>query len=398
MLFVAKKIAIIGGTILPITSDPIENGVILVENGKIAKIGKNVDIPDNAEVIEAKGKYILPGFIDAHTHQGIWQDSVGWEGRDFNEMTDPATPHLRAIDAIYPEDRGLADGPEGGVTAINTGPGSANVIGGIFAVIKTHGKTIDDLVVKPDAALKVAFGENPKRVYNEQKKAPTTRMAVAAVFREQFTEAKNYMAKWEHYKKQIEKGEDVAPPEINLKMETLVKVLKKEMPIHAHAHRADDIITAIRLAEEFDINIALIHATEGHLIPEYLAKKKVPCIVGPNLIGREKVELKNVTFDTPGVLEKHGVKIALQSDTIPPLRYFQLIPLLAVKYGMDEKEALKAVTINPAEILGIADRMGSLEPGKDADIVIWTDHPLEFKARVEKTFINGEKVFELKKA
>ena len=392
-----EKIAIINGTILPITSEPIDNGVVLIDNGKIAKVGKNIDIPDDAKVIDAKGKYIMPGFIDAHTHEGIWQDSVGWEGRDFNEMTDPATPHLRAIDAIYPDDRGLADGPEGGVTAINTGPGSANVIGGIFAVIKTHGKTIDDLVVKPEAALKVAFGENPKRVYNEQKKMPTTRMAIAAVFREQFTKARNYMAKWEHYQKKKESGEDVQPPEIDLRMETLVKVLKKEIPIHAHAHRADDIITAIRVAEEFDINIALIHATEGHLIPEYIAKKNVPCIVGPNLLGREKVELKNITFETPGVLAEHGVKVALQSDTIPPLKYFQLIPLLAAKYGMDENEALKAVTINPAEILGVSNRMGSIEQGKDADIVVWTGHPMEFKSRPEMTFINGELVFQLKK-
>ncbi|MHA1398341.1 MAG: amidohydrolase, partial [Candidatus Heimdallarchaeaceae archaeon] len=385
----------------------IEKGTILVSNGKIeAIIEGETTLPEGYEEINVDGKHVLPGFIDSHTHQGLFDGSVGWAGFDGNEMTNPNTAHVRAIDAINPEDPGLEEARIGGVTTIQTGPGSGNVIGGTDAIIKTYceSKIIDDIIVKSPSSLKSALGENPKRVYGTEKKLPSTRMGTAAVFRQAFVQAENYRKKWQDYerKKQEaeEKGEfDKIPtePERDLNKEVLLMVLNKEIPLNLHAHQLNDIINGIHLAEEFDINLMLIHATEGHKAADYIAKKGVPVSVGPSLVGFEKVELRNISFETPAKLWKAGVKISIQSDSFTRLRYFQVLPCMAAKEGLPINEALKAVTINAAEMLGIADRVGSIEVGKDADIVVWTDHPIaNFYAENLLTLINGKIAYKRK--
>ncbi|WP_026894471.1 amidohydrolase [Clostridiisalibacter paucivorans] len=382
-------IVIKGGNILTMAGDIIENGSILIENGKIKEVGKNIVAPLDAEIIDADGKLVFPGFIDAHCHIGLFEDGIGFEGEDGNERVEPVTPHLRAIDGINPMDVTFKEAYEGGVTCVATGPGSANVIGGEFAVIKTYGNRVDDMLVKAPVAMKIAFGENPKRVYNEQKKSPVTRMATAGILRETLFKAKLYMEK-----QQMAEGDISKMPEYDIKMESMAKVLRKEIPLKAHAHRADDILTAIRIAKEFDVDITLDHCTEGHLIVDHLIKEQKPAIIGPSLTDRSKYELRNLTFETPGILQKAGMKIAIMTDSpVIPQYYLPLCAGLAVKSGMDEMEALKAITINPAEILGIDDRVGSIEVGKDADIVITEGHPLkDVNFKVVKTIINGNVV------
>lgn len=361
------------GRIFTMTGDIIEGGDILIDNGKIVEVGKNLVAPLDAEVIDAEGRMVTPGFIDAHCHLGMWEDGMGFEGDDGNEWVDPVTPQLRAIDALNPMDRAFEEAYMGGVTTAVTGPGSANVIGGQFAAIKTYGDRIDNMIIKSPVAMKIAFGENPKRVYESQKKSPLTRMSTAAILRETLFKAKNYMEKKERANGDFEKM-----PEFDIRMEALEKVFKKEIPLKAHAHRADDIFTAIRIAKEFDLDLTLDHCTEGHLIADYLAEEGKPAIVGPSLTDRSKIELRNQTFETPGVLHKAGVKIAIMTDApVIPLYYLPLCAGLAVKSGLDEMEALKAITINPAEIVGIDDRVGSIEVGKDADIVIFDKNPLK---------------------
>lgn len=378
------------GKIFTMAGEVIEKGSILIENGKIKEIGSDIVAPLDVEVIDAEGKIVMPGLIDAHCHLGMWEDGIGFEGEDGNEMVDPVTPHLRAIDGINPMDRTFEEAYQGGVTCVATGPGSANVVGGQFAAIKTYGKRIDDMVVKQPLAMKVAFGENPKRVYNSLKKSPMTRMATAAILRETLFKAKRYLEKLEKAKEDPSKA-----PEFDMKMEAMVKVLRKEIPLKAHAHRADDILTAIRIAREFDLDITLEHCTEGHLIADYLAEEGKYAIVGPSLSERSKFELKNLTFETPGILQKAGVKIAIMTDSpVIPLQYLPLCAGLAVESGMDEMEALKAITINPAEILGIDDRVGSLEVGKDADIVIFDRNPVKnIGSKAVVTIIDGKVVY-----
>ncbi len=369
----------------------IKNGDILIENGKIIKIEKDIQV-DSAKVIDAGGKLVLPGFIDAHCHLGMWEDGIGFEGADGNEATNPITPHLRAIDAINPMDRTFEEAREAGVTLVATGPGSANVIGGMFTAIKTYGNRIDDMIVKDPLAMKCAFGENPKNVYNDKKTSPSTRMAIAAELRNAIFTAKEYLSKKEAA------GEDISKmPDFDMKKEALIPVLKKEIPLKAHAHRADDILTAIRIAKEFDLNLTLEHCTEGHLIVDHLVKEGYPAIVGPSLSDRSKFELKNLTFDTPGILSKAGMKIAIMTDApVIPLQYLPIAAALSVKSGMDENEALKAITINPAEILGLEETVGSIKVGKDADIVIWHEHPFKLEAKPSVVIINGEIVYENK--
>ena len=397
------KYAIVKGKIYTVDKEEkiIDNGTILIKDGKIeAIIEGETSIPEDYKIINAEGNHVFPGFIDSHTHQGLFDGSIGWAGFDGNEMTDPNTALVRAIDAINPEDPGLVEARIGGVTAIQTGPGSGNVIGGTNSIIKTYckSKIIDDLLVKTPSSLKAALGENPKRVYGTDKKLPSTRMGTAAVFRKAFVDAQNYAKKWEEYelkKKKAEEKEDddkiPSEPERDLSKEILVKMLNKEIPLNFHCHQANDIVTAIRLAEEFNIDLMLIHATEGHKIADYLAEKGVPCSVGPSLVGFEKVELRNISFKTPYLLWKAGVKVSIQSDSFTRLRYFSILPCMAYKEGLPINEALKAVTINAAEMINADDRIGSLEVGKDADIVIWSDHPIEnFYAKNKLTFINGE--------
>lgn len=378
------------GNIYTMAGDIIDNGSILIDNGKIVEVGKDIVAPLDAEVIDAEGRMVLPGFIDGHTHLGMWEEGIGFEGSDGNEAIDPVTPHLRAIDAINPMDEGFKDAYKAGVTSVVTGPGSANVIGGFATAIKTYGRRIDDMIIKDPVAMKIAFGENPKRVYNSQNKSPMTRMATAAILRENLYKAKAYLEK-----KEAAKGDISKMPEFNLKMEALAMVLKKEIPLKAHAHRADDIFTALRIAKEFDVDITLEHCTEGHLIADYLAEEEKAAFVGPTLSNRSKVELRNLSFETPGILNKKGIKVGIITDApVIPLQYLPICAGLAVKSGMDEMEALKAITIYPAEIIGIADRVGSIEIGKDADIVIFDGNPIkDIECKTYVTIINGEVVY-----
>ncbi len=378
---------ITNGNILTMTGENYPNGSILVTNGKIEKIGN--DITADTEIIDAKGMYVLPGFIDAHCHLGMWEDSIGFEGSDGNEATDPVTPHLRAIDGINPVDITLKEAYQGGVTSVASGPGSANVIGGQFVAMKTYGKRMDDMIIKQPVAMKCAFGENPKRVYVERKESPTTRMATAAILRETLFKAKAYAEK-----KELAKTDPSKAPEFDMKMEAMIPVINGDLHIKAHAHRADDIFTAIRIAKEFGIKMTIEHCTEAHLITEELKKENINIVIGPTLGERSKFELKNKTFDTYGIVSKAGIKFAIMTDSpVIPLEHLPLCAAYAVKAGLDETEALKAITINPAEILGIDNRVGSLAVGKDADIVIWDRNPLDVMAKVMYTIINGQVVY-----
>lgn len=358
---------------------------IAVDGKRIAAVAKEIYPEQGDVIIDAEGLHLLPGFIDAHCHLGMWEDAIGFEGADGNEMTNPITPELRAIDAINPMDKTFYEARQGGVTTVATGPGSGNVIGGQFAVIKTFGTCIDDMIVKAPLAMKCAFGENPKRVYNDKKASPSTRMGIAAELRQVLYQAKSYMEK-------KDKGE--SQPEFNMKYEALLPVLRREIPLKAHAHRADDMFTALRIAKEFDVKITLEHCTEGHLIPEYLKAANVPVVVGPSFGERSKFELKELSFATPGVLSHHGIKVAIMTDhPVIPLQYLPLLAGLSVKAGMDVDEALKAITLYPAEILEIADRVGSIRVGKEADFVLMTEHPFQWDTKVIATYIGGECVY-----
>jgi len=388
---------IYNGKIITMTDIDYEKGYILVDNDKIIAVGQDMRevenlLQENARRIDAEGGYVLPGFIDAHSHIGMWEDAVGFEGDDGNESTDPVMPQLRAIDAIYHADRSFAEAYESGVTTVVTGPGSANVIGGQFAALKTYGRCVDEMILKQPIAMKVAFGENPKTVYNEKHQAPMTRMATAAILRESLFEAQEYKEQWENYKKE---PEELDKPEFDFKKDALLQVLNKEIPLKAHVHRADDIMTAIRIAKEFDVDITLDHCTEGYLIKDILAESGLPVIIGPMLTDRSKIELRNQNLKTPAILSKQGIKVAIMTDhPCVPVQHLCLCAAIAAREGMDEKEALKAITINAAEITGISDRVGSIQKGKDADIVIFNGNPLELKTQVQKTIINGVVVYE----
>lgn len=383
-------IAIINGYIKTMIGDDIENGQIIIDEGKIKAVGNKLDIPEKAEVIDAEGLIVSPGFIDGHCHIGLWEEGIGFEGEDGNEDVEPVTPQLRAIDAINPMDQGFVDAIEGGVTTAVTGPGSANVIGGTFLAMKTYGKRVDDMVIKDPVAMKIAFGENPKRVYSEQHKSPVTRMAIAAILRETLYEARQYMEDLEESKEDPDKK-----PDFDLKLEALLPVMKKEIPLKAHAHRADDIFTALRIAKEFDLDITLDHCTEGHLIPEELKEANKYCFIGPTFGSRVKYELKNKSFETPKILHDAGIKFAIITDSnVIPIQHIPMCAGMAVKAGLPEKEAWKAITINPAEITGIADRVGSLEAGKDADIAIFKKNPLlDTDYETVMTIIDGKIVY-----
>ena len=382
--------------ILTMTNLEFENGYIAVDEGKITALGGDIAEAERleaagcTEVIDAKGCYTLPGFIDAHCHVGMWEDGVGFEGDDGNEMTDPVTPHLRAIDAVYHADRAFVEAREGGVTTVVTGPGSANVIGGQFAALKTYGRSVEDMLLKEPVAMKVAFGENPKTVYHEKRQSPMTRMATAAILRESLMKAREYKHMLDDYERDSEEHDK---PDYDMKLEALLKVLNGEIPVKAHAHRADDILTALRIAKEFGLKITIEHCTEGHLITDILFEENAYAITGPFMTDRSKIELKNQSVKAPGILSKAGIKTAIMTDhPCTPVQYLPLCAAVAVKEGMDEYEALKAITINAAEITGIDDRVGSLAVGKDADIIIMDGPPLELKSKVLYTIINGQVV------
>lgn len=393
--------AIINATILCPVNGLIKNGTILF-NGKIKEVGKNITIPSGTKTIDATGKYVVPGMIDAHTHQGLFDGSIGWAGMDGNEMTKAVTPEVRGIDSFNPDEPSLKEVLLGGVTAINTGPGSGNVISGEALVVKPTGAAIvDEMILKAPSGLKVAFGENPKRVHGGEKRTPSTRMGVASVLRKSLVDAQNHKRELQVYlekaKEAKKKGETPPnPPKRDLGLETLIKVLNREIPIHAHAHRADDIATVIRIAKEFSIDVVLIHCTEGHKIPKVIAKAKFSAVIGPTMFWTSKPETRDRGFRTAVELNKAGVMVALQTDSLTPMNYFPIIPMNVIKEGMSREDALKCVTINPAQILKIEDRVGSLESGKDADIVIWSGDPFDFYSKVEQVFIDGKKV-QLKK-
>lgn len=365
----------------------LENGCVLIgDDGKIISVAAHTEAPAEASVIDAGGRLVTPGCVEAHCHIGLDNEACGWEGMDYNEIVDPITPQMRAIDSIYPQDEAFDLAVQGGVTTACTGPGSANVVGGTFAAIKLHGKRVDNMVVKNPLAMKCAFGENPKRCYGQGgKKAPMTRMGVAALLRELLFKTRRYM----------EDKESGKNPPFDLKLESMIPVLKGEIPLKAHAHRADDILTTIRIAKEFGVGLTLDHCTDGACIADELAKEGYPAFVGPSLGGKSKIELKNKSFDTPAVLHNAGVSVSIITDApVIPLQYLPMCAGMAANAGLDLEEAWKAITINPAKAVGIADRVGSLEPGKDGDVVIWTENPLTtVGGHAYAAVINGEVVY-----
>ena len=380
----------------------IKHGAIQVENGKIVWVGtmgewqerrraetKNRELDGSDQVLDAGGGWVLPGIIEAHCHMGITEEKKGMEGDDCNETVDPVTPWLRAIDAINSMDAAFDDAVRAGITAAMMGPGSSNVVGGQFALVKTRGRRIDHIIVKAPAAMKVAFGENPKVNYSGQGKSPSTRMAIAGMLRRELFEAKKY---WEQKQKAQEKGEDFQE---DFTRECWIPVLRREIPLKAHVHRVDDIFTAIRIAREFGLDMTLDHCSEGHLIAEELAAEGYPAIVGPDLTSRNKIEVQNVAFKTAGVLARAGALVAITTDH--PVSQIQTLPLcagMAVKSGLPMEEGLRAITVNAARICGVSDRMGTLEPGKDADIAIFSGNPMEVFTRTLYTIIDGRVVYE----
>ena len=377
------------GVINTVTNGII-HGDILIENGKIIEIGTNISVSQDTQVIDANGNQVYPGFIDAHTHLGLWEDGMGFEGADGNEETDPITPHLNPIDGINPMERSFEEARNGGITSVCSTPGSANVMGGQCIAIKTVGRRIDKMVIKNPVASKIAFGENPKSCYGQEEKAPQTRMAIAAMLRETLKEAEQYLdAILMH-----EEDDENEKPDYDTKMESLLPVLRREVPFKVHAHRADDMFTAIRIAKEFNLRLTLDHCTEGHLIVEDLLEEGYPVVVGPSLSERSKIELRNLTFDTAGILSNAGMNVSLTTDhPVIPLHYLPICAGIAVKHGMMYEKAIEAITINAAKLLGIEDRVGSLEIGKDADIVIWDNNPLEIQSNVLYTIIDGKIVY-----
>lgn len=375
------------GTIYTMGKEGVIQGDVLVADGKIQALGTNLFAPE-AAVLDASGCNVYPGLIDAHCHLGMEEAGIRTEGDDVNEYSDPITPHMRAIDAINPMDETIEHARQGGITTVCSGPGSANVLGGTFLIYKTYGTCIDEMIVKNPAAMKCAFGENPKMGYMDSK--IKTRMNVAALLRETLFKTKEYMNK-----KVQANGDTGKLPAYDMKLEAMIPVLEKKIPLKAHAHRADDILTAIRIAKEFDLDMTLDHCTEGHLIIDQVKASGFDAIVGPSLTHKSKFELKNLTFDTAGILQKHGMRIAINTDSpVIPEEYLPICAGLAAKAGLGEEEALKAITIHAAEILKVADRIGSIEIGKDADLVITKGNIMEINSHVQYTLINGEIVYQ----
>ena len=383
------------GKVLTMTGATFDNGYVNIENGKIIAVGRIDELDREVEerasatenVLDVQGAWVMPGLIDAHCHVGIAKKKWGIIGDDCNEMTSPVTPHLRALDAVNPMDPAFHDAIIGGITSLMTGPGSSNVVGGQSLFMKVHGRCMERMVVKSPAAMKVAFGENPKMNYGEKDIMPASRMAIAAMLREELYKACCY-------KEKKERGE-IATGEEDFRMECWLPVLRREIPLKAHAHRADDILTAIRIAKEFQLDMTLDHCTEGHLIADEIAESGFPVIVGPDMTSRSKIEVKNMSFKTAGVLERAGIKTAIMTDhPVSLIRYLPLFAGLCVKQGLSMEGGLKAITLHAAQICGVADRVGSLEQGKDADIAIFSGNPMEVFTKTLFTIINGEIVYD----
>jgi imidazolonepropionase-like amidohydrolase len=385
--------AIVGARVVPVTGDPIEGGTVVLDGGKITAVGgPGLAVPAGAEVVDASGKWLLPGFIDAHVHLGVHEEAEGWAGRDTNESTRPVTAYVRAIDGINPAEQGFRDAIGGGVLAVNVNPGSGNPIGGQTVAIKCWGRMVDEMVLREPSGLKSALGENPKRVYGDKHETPSTRLGTAAVIREAFVQAGNYLAK--HAAAEHQPESERKPVDRDLGLEALGRVLRREIPWRQHCHRADDIATAMRISREFGYQLVIDHGTEAHLLADLLAADSVPVIIGPLFTSRSKVELRNRSLANPGKLAAAGVTIAITTDhPVVPINFLIHQASLAVKEGLDHDAALRAVTINPARILGIDSRLGSLEPGKDADVVIWSADPLEVTSRAERAYQDGREIY-----
>jgi imidazolonepropionase-like amidohydrolase len=383
-----NSVAIVGGYVVPIEGEPIENGTVLITDGKIAAVGAKVRVGKNVEVVDAAGKWVLPGFIDAHAHVGVWEEGEGWAGEDVNEMTHPVGARLRALDAINPADQGFADALSGGVTSCVVKPGSGNPIGGQTVAIKTWGRIVDEMVIKSPASVKSALGENPKKVYGEKKQLPATRLGVAAVIRDALSEAQDYQ------ERRAAAARKKEPFSRDGNLEVLTRVLSGELPWCQHTHRADDIATAIRLSDEFGYRLVINHATEAYLLADLIAERQIPCIVGPLFHTRSKVEVRNRSLATPGKLANAGVTVALTTDhPVVAIDFLVHQATFAVREGMSRTDALRSITINPARILGFDDRVGSLKVGKDADLVVWSGDPLDVLQRAERVFVDGREVY-----
>ncbi|MCL2009169.1 MAG: amidohydrolase [Synergistaceae bacterium] len=391
---------LVGGTVLTGKGKRLENAALALKDGKIFSISSENEIRPSkkAEVFDLTGKIITPGLIDAHVHVGTYPEGFPNDSCDTNEMVDPLTPHLRVLDAIYPDDEAFQSALAGGVTCVQTLPGSANVIGGQGAIIKTKPDIVERMVMSAPSAMKAALGENPVRVYTALKKSPNTRMGIAALMREALVKAQNYRARKEAAlsKKASKAGKaDKNVFERDFVMESLLPVLSRELALCVHCHRLDDIQTAVRIAEEFNLNLTLEHCTEGHKIASWLAGKKVRAAIGPTMATKSKIEVRNKTWDTPRILWENGVRFCIISDhPVVPIEHLNVYASLAMRAGLPADEALKAITISAAEHLGIEDRVGSIEKGKDADIAVWDGEPLDSRSRVVKTFIDGELVYD----
>lgn len=387
-----------GGYVYTFYRGIIEDGVVVVgDNGKIVAVGRadEVEIPPGSDVLGVRGAHVIPGLIDAHTHIGIDEEAVGWEGRDTNESTEPVTPHLRAFDGIKSDDIAFREALEAGITSVGVLPGSANPIGGLGVAIKCFGRNKLEMLIREPIGLKMAFGENPKRVHGvENKRSPSTRMGIAGIIREWLVKARNYSRKKELFKDQPEKF-----PDVDLRLEAIELALKGVIPVRAHAHIADDILTAISIAKEFNLRIVLDHGTEAHRIPEIIASEKIPVAIGPLMTAKGKVELRNRTIGTPKVLASYGIELAIITDhPVVPLKLLPVQVALAIREGLPFEEALKAVTVNAAKILGISDRVGSIEVGKDGDIVVLSKRPFDIEAKVLYTIVNGKVVYSSEEA
>lgn len=378
------------GYVKPITGADIPCGQVLIDQGKILAVGETVDAPADCPVYDATGCMVTPGLIDGHTHLGIHEEAQRWEGNDTNEYSNPVTPTIRGIDGINPMDEGFTNALHGGVTTAVIGPGSANVVGGTFAALKLHGHCVDDMVIKEPVAMKIAFGENPKGAYGQNgRKEPYTRMGVASLLRQLLAKTKKYAEDIAAAEKDPAKARPFDP-----QLEAMLPVIRKEIPLKAHAHKAYDILTALRIAREFDVNITLDHVTEGHLIVEELKRAGKPLLVGPSLGSKTKIELAEKSFATPGILYNAGMEICIITDApVIPLYYLPLCAGLAIREGLPEDAAWRAITINPAKVAGIDARVGSLEPGKDADIAVFRGNPLrDIQAKAQQVFVGGEPV------
>lgn len=378
-------LAITNGTVHTLAGAIHDHGTILIDAGKIMAVGERLTVPADATVVDVAGKVVLPGFVESHSHVGVWSDGVAGEGHDFNETSDPVTPHMRAIDGINPGDGAFREVLVAGITTLMTGSGSANLFGGEWVALKPVGMIVEEMVLRYPCGLKPALGENPKRVYGAQKKSPVTRMGEAALIRETFLKAQVYAAKLDRAAKA---GDDA--PERDLRLEPLVRAMRGEEKTRIHAHAAQDIVTAVRLAREFGLDVVIEHATEGWKIADILARENVPVSLGPFHLGRPKIEMASMTLEAPGILARAGVTVAIHMDATSATSYLPVFAGLAVRAGLDETEALKAITINAARISGIADRVGSLEPGKDADVLVLSGQPFDWRTTVERVYINGQ--------